>query len=336
MKKGFLTNIVYSNGLWIAGLLLLLLSVIGNIVYFGVETKNVLIPAFSGLYGQDILGFQLDQLFRNTLVGYIFRFLMLLGSAIILQNISSDYRLIRVRSFFPFFLFCVFSATILPAIPLDGSSISCLLLCWSFFRLFAVEENGSANRAVFDAMVLLAIASLFHCRLLFLLPVFWMVMGVLQIFSFKSFLASIIGFLSVFWIIGGVSFLLEDYTFLLNYVNELVAFDLVDFNSFSTAEIAYISFVGILMISAMVSFWPRQNLDKLRTRNYLNSILLLWFSFLVLWLFSGNDMGILLMLFCLSSLMAAHFFSLMDTRYSRALFVLFILLSIFVYFLIGR
>ncbi|MCK9311201.1 MAG: hypothetical protein M0P26_02875 [Bacteroidales bacterium] len=333
MKKGFLTKIDYSNGLWIAGLLLLLFSVFGNMFYSFTDSKIVEIPASAAFYGLKIFGFQLDLLLRNQILGHILRLLLLLGSALLLQYISSKFRLIRVRSYFPFFLFCVFSATIVPAVPFDGSSIACFLFCWSCSRLFYVLE-GSVNHVVFDASVLLTMASLFQSKIIYILVVFWLVMGILQVFSFKSFCASILGMMSILWIIGGVSFLMDDYHFIMTYSQSLIIFEFVDFNSFSPAEIAYTSFLGILMISAMISFWPRQNLDKLRTRNYLNSVLLLWFSLLALWLFSGNEMGILLLLFSLSSLMAAHFFSLIDIRYSRVLFILFMILSISVRFML--
>ena len=218
--------------------------------------------------------------------------------------------------------------------PLDGSSVSCFLFCWSCLRLFAALETGPVNRSVFDASALLALASIFEIKVLFILPVFWLVMGILQILSFKSFLASLIGALSIFWIVGGVSFLLEDYNFIVSLSKDIISFELVDFTSFSSAEIAYVFFLGVLMISAMSSFWPRQHLDKLRTRNYLNSVLVLWFALLGLWFFSGNDMGILLFLFSMSSLMAGYFFSLIDTMYSRVLLISLVVLSIIVYFLL--
>jgi len=333
MKNSFLTKMVYTNELWIGGLLLLLFSVFGPIFYSFTDSQIIEIPVFAGLYDLEIFGFQLDLLLRNQFLGHILRFLFMFGSALLLQYISSEFRLIRVRSYFPFFLFCVFSATIIPAVSFDGSSLACFLFCWSCFRLF-YALNGSVNHAVFDASALLTIASLFQSRIIYILVVFWLVMGILRVFSFKSFCASMIGMISIYWMIGGVSFLMDDYHFMITYFQSLISFEFVDFNSFSPAEIVYTSFLVILMVSAMISFWPRQNLDKLRTRNYLNSVLLLWFSLMALWLFSGNDMGILLILFSLSSLMIAHFFSLINSKCSQVLFILFITLSLFVRFLL--
>lgn len=327
MKRGFLTRVAYNNGLWVSGLLLLFLSVFSDI-------QNAKIPFESILNVQDIFGSQILPFFQNGFLIRSVRFLLLLGCALLLQSVSSEYRLIRIRSFFPFFLFCILSATILPVLPLNGASFSCFFFCWACFRLFAASETTSTNRAVFDASFLFAVASLFQSRLLYLLPVTWIALGIMQALNTKSFFSSLLGSLCVFWIIGGLSFLFQDYSFLSAFSWDLVSFKLIDYTTFSPAEITYISFLLILMISAMASFLPRQNLDKLLTRNFLNSVLLIWFALLALWLFSGNNMGYLLLLFCLTSLIAAHFFSLIDTRYSRFMFFAFLILSAIVVFLL--
>ena len=327
MKRSFLTQIAYRNALWLFGILLLLIPAIRNIFFM----RNLEIPLFKSLIDAGIFGSQISPTFQSAFFVRVTRLLLLFGSALFLQFISSEYRLIRVRSFFPFSLFCILSATILPVLPLNGASFSCFFFCWACFRLFAATDTTSTNHAVFDASFLLGIASLFQSRLLYILPVTWIALGIMQSLNVKSFLSSLLGSLSVFWIIGGISFLFQDYNFLLTFSNDLISFSFIDLNTFSPAEIIYISFLIILMISAMVSFWPKQNLDKLRTRNYLNSLLLLWFALFALWLFSGNDMGYLLLLFCVSSLMEAYFFSLIDTRYSRFMFIMLLLLSITVY-----
>jgi len=329
MKRSFLTRIAYSNSLWISGLLLLLVSAFGDMFF----TQNAEIPLLKILNVQELFGYQVPMSFQNAFLIRVLRFLLLFGCALLLQFISSEYRLIRIRSFFPFFLFCVLSAAIIPSLPLNGASFSCFFFCLACFRLFSAADTSAANRAVFDASFLLAIASLFQSRLLYLLPVTWMALWIMQVLDTKSFLSSLLGSISVFWIIGGISFLFQDYSFLSAFSEDLISFVLIDVTTFSSAEITYTCFLGILMISAMVSFWPRRNLDKLRTRNYLNSVLLLWFALLALWLFSSNNMGYLLLLFCLSALMAAHFFSLIDTRYSRFMLFMFLVLSVSMYFL---
>jgi len=331
MKRGFLSSIAYTNFLWGAGLLLLVAAAsVNHFIFGGLEIKvdSYLLKSISNY---TFLGFSLYDILDYPFINHLTQFLLLMGTSFILQYLSSEFRLIRVRSYFPFFLFCLFSGTIIPFLPLNGAALSCLLLTISFFRLFRSLDHGFENRAVFDAFVLLALASVFLSRLLYLIPVIWLVMSVLQVMSIRSFLASLLGILSVLWIFGGVSFLIGDFSFLLAYSSDLINFHMFDFSAISSPAISYIVFLAVLIISAIISFWPKQHLDKLQTRNYLNSVLLIWFALLILWIFSGNEESYMLPLFALSSLVIAHFFSLVDSLFSRIMFLALLGLSITVY-----
>lgn len=333
MKKGLLTNIAYTNGLWAAGVIVLILSATQNLFFpFGdVQIPNsYLIEAIKRI---DIPGFPFFKLAQSVYLNHLFRLLYLLGSALLLQFLSSEFRLIRVRNYFPFFLFCVFSATVLPSLPMSGVSFSCIFFCWALIRLFKAFDSTHSVKAIFDASVLLSVASVFQVRLLFLVPVIWLAMMLFRVFTLKSFMASVLGVLSIFWIIGGLSFIFGDYVLFECITSNLFSFRLVNIVEMSPPEIAYLAFLVMLMISALISFWPKQHLDKLVTRNYLNSVIYFWVALLALWLSSGNDLEFLLYLFSMSALVVAHFFSLVDTLYSRIMFILFLILSVLVYFI---
>jgi hypothetical protein len=332
MKRGFLSEIAYTNVLWGLGMILLLASASVNHFIFGKLNVGMDSYLFNTLGGYTLLGLSIHDFVQSPFMDHLIQFLLLLGTGLALQYMSSEFRLIRVRSFFPFFLFCLLGGSFLPVLPLDGAALSCLLLTLSCYRLFRSLDHGSVSRAVFDASVLLVLASVFQSRLLWLMPAIWMVMGILQVLNLRSFLASILGILSVFWIIGGISFLIGDYAFLLAYAKDLVGFELFNISEISSSEITYIVFLAVLMISAIISFWPKQHLDKLKTRNYLNSVLLLWFALLILWFFSSNDESYMLPLMSLSTLVIAHFFSLVDSLYSRIMFFALLGLSVTVYF----
>jgi len=332
MKRGLLSKIAYTNTLWGIGLLLLLAATLTTIftsIDGASTTKTDLIDS---LDNYSFLGITIADISKNVVVGHLFQFLFLLLTGLVLQFMSNEFRLIRVRSYFPFFLFCLLGGTLLPVMHLDGAAISGLLLMLSFVQLFRSIEHGQEARSAYDATLLLVLASLLQSRFLYLIPVLWLVMGILQVLNLRSLLASIFGFLTVFWIIAGICFLMEDYTFLIVYSIDLTNFNLSHLAEISTAEISYISFLVLLMISAIISFWPRQHLDKLKTRNYLNSVLLLWFALLFIWLFSANDESYLLPLVGLSAIVIAHFFSLVESLYSRFLFFALIGLSITIFF----
>jgi len=331
MRRGFLSDLAYSNALWGAGLLLLLAAASVNHFVFGGWTIENETEVLRALNAYTFLGFSIQDLLQYSFLDHLTQFLLLLGTGMTLQSMSTEFRLIRVRSFFPFFLFCLLSGTFLPVLPLNGAVLSSLLLVFSCYRLFHSLEPGFQSRAVFDATVLLALASVFQSRLLWLMPAIWLVMGVLQVFNIRSFMASILGMLSVFWIIGGISFLIGGYGYLLAYSHELLDFHLFRLSGLSPSVVSYIAFLAVLMISALISLWPKQHLDKLKTRNYLNSVLWLWLTLLLLWFFSANDESYMLPLLSFSTLVLAHFFSLVDTLFSRILFFVLLGLSVTVY-----
>ncbi len=331
MRRGFLSEIAYTNVLWGAGLLLLIASALVNHFVFGRLDVGSGSEIFNALVGYTFLGISLPEFLKNPFLDHLGQFLLLLGTGLALQYMSSEFRLIRVRSFFPFFLFCLLGGTYMPVLPINGAALSTLLLTLSCYRLFRSLDHGVESRAVFDSTVLLALASVFQSRLLWLMPAIWLVMGILQVLNFRSLLASILGMLSVFWLIGGISFLMGDYGYLLAYSKDLVGFELFNISNISPSEISYIAFLAVLMISAITSFWPKQHLDKLKTRNYLNSVLVLWFALLILWFFSSNNEGYMLPLISLSTLVIAHFFSLVDSLYSRIMFFALMGLSITVF-----
>lgn len=328
MKRGFLSEIAYTSVLWTFGLLLLTASSSVNHFLFGRLDLGLDTVIARSLSGYSLLGYTLNDLYLNPFLSHLVQYVLLLGIGLILQYISSEFRLIRVRSFFPFFLFCLLSGTFLPVLPLNGTAISSLLLTLACYRLFHALEHGLENRSVFDSTILLTLASVFHSRFLWLLPAVWLVMGILQVFSLRSFFASILGMITVFWLISGISFLIGDYGYMAAYAKDLTAFEWFSLSNVSPSEIYYVSFLAVLMISAIISFWPKQHLDKLKTRNYLNSVLVLWFAMLILWFFSSNDKSYLLPLLSLSTLVIAHFFSLVDSLYSRIMFFALLGLSV--------
>jgi hypothetical protein len=321
----------YSSLLWGLGLVLLLTSAAFNHFLYGRLNVGPESNVLQALSGYSVLGITKVALLQYPFWNHFIQFLLLFGTGLVLQYISSEFRLIRVRSFFPFFLYCLFSGTFLPLLSLNGTALSSLLLVVACHRLFSSLENGMENRSVYDASVLLALASLLLTKLIWLLPAIWLVMGILQILNIRSFFASLLGILTVYWLIAGVSFLMGDYTYVLAYFKDLMGFDLFNISAISPTEITYITFLAVLMIAAIISFWPRQHLDKLKTRNYLNSVLLLWLALLILWFFSSNDESYLLPLIGLSTLVIAHFFSLVDSHFSRILFFTLLVLSVVAY-----
>jgi hypothetical protein len=332
VKKSVLSQLVYSNLLWGSGLLLLTAACIVDIVLF--QTSGVYPMGSYGIISPDIVGAQ--KAFKwiqlpvwQSAIGW----LIVLGSAIGIQFIASEFRLIRVRSYFPFFLVCLLAAAIVPLLTMGGGWLANLLLVYSFQRLLVSAERSKSGRASFDATLLLGIASLFEFRLAYLLPVYWLIMMVLQSMNMRSFWSSVLGFGVVAWLIAGISFLLEDFRVMTIFWSEIQNVHLVNVLELSHSEMAFIGLMLFLVLVSMTAFWSKQHLEKLKTRNNLNSFFLFWMGLLALWLISSNDSFALLHVTTFSALLIAHFFSLTDSLFARLLFFLLVGVSAGAYIL---
>jgi hypothetical protein len=334
MGKGYLSKMTYSGGLWITGLVLLVAAFSVNL-FFVQETPDATLPTSNLKLMPGWTGHVswIESLVDSTYAQHIFSFLVVLIIGILLQFLTSDRRLIRVRSFFPFFLFCLLASALFPYIHPRSSLVACLFLVWSCFRLFSMTDKKEVNRAVFDASLLLSIASLSMIRLVWLLPFFWLMTGMIQPFTFRNVISSVIGFLCTYWIIGCLSVLFDDYRFLINWITEVINFKWIDVMSFNFIAIVFLGFMAFLMLIAVGSFMKGMHLDKLQTRNLLSGVLVLWLVITVLWLTAGPDhSGYLMILMCPTVLFFAHYFSLTDNFFSRSLFILFVTLATLVFF----
>ena len=175
MAKGFLSRIMYNNWLWILGLLLLLLS----FVYQTFTSTNITGDSQSGfpldlLPGLSGVVVTVRTFFSTIVLKNAFSLVVLIAGGLLIQLFTSDNRLIRVRSFFPFFWYCVTGASLFPYVNQPLIFVAGVLLVGACFRIFSMSEKKDMNRALFDASLLIALASLAFNRLLWLLPFFWL------------------------------------------------------------------------------------------------------------------------------------------------------------------
>ena len=88
-----------------------------------------------------------------------------------------------------------------------------------------------------------------------------------------------------------------------------------------------------MILIAVASFVNGLNQDKLRTRNLMNGMLVIWCAFVGLWVTSGADhIGYLMLLIPPTALFMSRYFSLNDNLFSRTMFILLLILSPIVFF----
>jgi hypothetical protein len=334
MAKGFLSRIMYNNWLWILGLLLLLLSFAYQTLAVeqlpGSSQSDFPLEVLPGLSGMVVA---IRSFFSPLLLKNIFSLVILITGGILFQFFTSDNRLIRVRSFFPFFWYCVMGATLFPYVNQPVVYVAGVLLVGACFRIFSVTEKKKMNRALFDASLLIALSSLAFNRLLWMLPFFWLAAANVQPISFRNIVASLFGYASLYWLVGGISFLFDDYRYLHNAWHSVLTFELIDFSILTPAAVVYLAFMGLLLLIAFGSFVQQQNQDKLLTRNFLYAILILCLGGFAMWLTASSSNTAFLFLLGFPTLVFyAHFYSIRDHVFARILFFMHLMASIMAFF----
>lgn len=331
--KGFLSHIQESSFLWISGICILIAAFLFNFYGHSIDVQS---PEYAQLLSENPFWFQSMlqwEWMQHSAFKYSIEFALVLTTAVVIQHLSSDFKIIRVRSFYPFFLSCLLMAACSRYLLYAEMLLSNLLFILGFRRLLQVQIlSKSSMKIAFDASFLLALATLFQIKYLYILPVFWMLLSIMQSLNFKVFLSSIVGFLSVFWLVASLVFLCDKTEVFEIILIQIVGFEMVSFGSFSNPEWYFFITIILLLFSTMMSFVPRRHLENLKTRNTINGLLVMSLAMIGLWLFSGQEVGYLFPAISIGSLLVAHFFTFIHNIFSVSLFVMVVISSIALFF----
>lgn len=331
--KRFLGHIQDTTILWISGIVILIAAYIINY-------QSDLIDIHSSEYVQSLSGnpFWLQTMFewewmRIPFLKYFIEFVLVLTTAVVIQYISSDFKIIRVRSFYPFFLSCILMAACSRYLLHAEMLFSNLLFLLGFRRLLQIQTTSNKSlRLAFDASFLLAMAAVFQIKYIFILPFFWVMLSIMQSLSFKIIMSSVVGFFSVFWLIASLVFLFDKLDIFVILLNQIVDLEMVSFASFSNPEWFFFTAIILLLLSTMMSFISRRHLENLKTRNSINSLLVISLAMIGLWFFTGQEIGYLYPVIGICSILMAHFFTFIHNIYAASLFVMLLISSVALFF----
>lgn len=225
------------------------------------------------------------------------------------------------------------SATLFPYVEQPIVYVTAILLVGACNRIFSANEKENMNRALFDASLLLALASLAFNRLIWLLPFLMLAAAVVKPLSIKNIAASLVGFASVYWIIGGVSYIQGDYRYMLSWLDSVWNVELMDFSALSFIAVVYVVNMGFLLLISIGSFVQQLNQDKLTTRNNLYAVLVVFLGGLGVWVTTTLSNTALLFLLTIPTLIFfSHYFSLKDYFFTRVLFFVQLMVSFLAFF----
>ena len=309
-----------------------------------IELKSIIKPSFAQIILYVFLGlviwavsyvgsFYTRDITFDELLAQLFGAELLLKNAIgigltavnagLLFVLVNRFSFVNIRTFFPTFVFALLIAVWQPSHETFKSHIALFLFICALFCFFNMSEK-EASEKTFLGSLLIACAGLFLNNLLLIIPVCWLGFIVLRCFSFRVFLASLLGVIAPLLIYSVVIYAVSptfDFQSLFNF----------DFSlNFGIKELQLPTqlYIGLLFVVFIISilgtyadFYTQNN----SIRRNINFILILLVSFVIILNFEKTLFPFIALCF---SIFASHIFSTKKNNFYPILFRVFIFINL--------
>lgn len=244
----------------------------------------------------------------------------------LLNNVNALIRIYSRMISCSFIVLMTMTAYLWPQLPVG---MVALAVTTFYLLLFQTYQDKRAMGMIFYAYAMLGIGSIFWVQLLWLIPVFWILMATnILAFSGRTFFASILGLVLPYWFLSGYYFLTGQIAMLgahfadiLN-VGPLFALKLLDLHHFVT-----IGFVFLLGILGIVHFLRNSYKDKIRIRMYYEAFIVVELVLMAaIIVFPKMADPIMALLITTTAPLIGHFLALTHTKLTNITF--FVILAI--------
>lgn len=189
-------------------------------------------------------------------------------STILMMELNKTYALLRISSSMVSCSFLVLSCCAPFLFPSLRGAVSEVFILVAYMVLFYTYQDKESPGLTYYAFLALGLASIANVHILYLLPVWWLLMLTnLQSLSWRTFIASLLGIATPYWFGACWLFYQEDFPLLASHLSALSDFAFpFDFSIVDSNQIAFVLFLAVLAIGGTLHFWQTSYLDKFRIR----------------------------------------------------------------------
>jgi hypothetical protein len=246
----------------------------------------------------------------------------------LVSQLNTRFTIIRTRTYLPVFIFLLISASWFEKQTLDESHILLTLGNLSLFYFLRMVRNRNSSEEAFMGSFILACGSLLVNPFVLLIPVCWMGFMIFQSFSFRTFLASVLGTLAPWILYLTAQLSIKGDIDFHDIINIKPVFSIDIFHS-SIPTLIYAGGLLIIMSMGLIGLSSLTISDSIQTKNKLNFLILLLFSISILGLLFQDQLKLFLPLLALCySILIAHPFTLKLNNFYGILFIVFVVWNI--------
>lgn len=189
-------------------------------------------------------------------------------AALLMVELNNINALIRIYSRMVSCSFLVMSCMLCFLFPSTSGAITAPLVIGSMVSLFVGYQDKQEAKPSYYAFLLLGLASLTFVHILFFVPLIWLLMAfLLQCFSWRTWVASILGLLTPYWFGSCWWAWQQDFTFVFDHFMALGDFARpLDFSLLTVSQIVSLAVVMLFAVIGIVHYIRKYHDDKIRIR----------------------------------------------------------------------
>lgn len=208
--------------------------------------------------------------------------------------------------------------------------VSMVFMLLSLFPLYATYQMPSPMHTLF-AYIMASMASLTCPKLLWLVPLYWLIQIYFRAFSLRCLVASLLGTTLPYWFYGGIAVMTDTTAEFLNHIKSVVEFDWYDYTTLDYRNVVVFAFIVLLFLSGTVDFYINQYLDKTRVRIIYKAMIMYGIvTTIIIAVFPQYFWTFLPLLLVCSTLLFSHFFTLTHTKFSNIYCIILLCLAVVV------
>jgi hypothetical protein len=255
--------------------------------------------------------------------------LLTAAGAFLIHRVNYLRAIIREKSLMPFFLYILFISSNPGFFPLNPVSPAIFCLILAFDQLLTSYHDPGAVRNTFNAAFYIGLASLFWVHILWLLPVFWWGMNTFKVLNLRTFLASLTGVGVIYWLLLGWHVWKSGYAPVRLPFVPLLEPAFPAAGNLHLTDWICVLYIVFLTSTAIVNILLHENEDSLRTRQFLQFLVLLFAVTSGLFLFYQQSSDEFLAVMCIPvSILVSHFFSVQTGK--KMFYLYYVLISVFI------
>lgn len=184
-----------------------------------------------------------------------------------LNRMNTKYVLLRRQSVLPGVVFLIFVSAYTSVQELHAVWFFTPLFAWSIHKLFDAAAKSEASTDIFNMMMLVSVGSLFFARGLYWVPLLWFGMVIVNVMSFRYFIASLIGLITPYLFTFGIYFFIGRHAELYDAIVENLLSPVAVFDH-NGVSIFYNGIIVLMILLALFAAFRQNSSFKILTRKY--------------------------------------------------------------------